>query len=187
MAELDFSLFCTGYRFLPEHRIRIVVTNAYFPVVWPSPYPMVTTLFTGDGYASCIDLPVLAPMHNLPGHLPILGAHAGAGSERAEDDMSAYQFTRDYVNGAATARYQMGPSAITCSVKESDPAHATLSISTSEKDHPLHSSRVVETQTEGTLRSTPERFLLDVRCTLLENGKPVRSRQWAADVKRQWV
>jgi hypothetical protein len=109
------------------------------------------------------------------------------GSERAEDDMKAYQFTRDYVNGAATARYQMGPSAITCSVSDADPAHATLTINTSEKDHPLNSKRVVETQTEGTLRSTQDRFLLDVRCTLLENGRAIRSRQWTADVKREMV
>jgi predicted acyl esterase len=186
-TELNFSLFCTGYRFLPGHRIRIVVTNAYFPVVWPSPYPMITTLFTGGAHASRIDLPVLAPMANLPGHLPILGDHAGVGSERAEDDMKAYQFTRDYAAGAATARYQMGPSAITCSVSDADPAHATLTISTSEKDRPLNSNRVVETQTEGTLRSTQDRFLLDVRCTLLENGKPVRTRQWTADVRREMV
>jgi hypothetical protein len=148
---------------------------------------MVTTLFTGGDHASCIELPVLAPMTSLAGHLPILGDHAGQGSERAEDDMTAYEFTRDYVKGAATARYQMGPSAITCMVSDDDPAHATLTIRTSEKNRPLHSDRVVETRTEGSLRSTRERFLLDVTCTLLENGKQLRTRSWTEDVRREFV
>jgi hypothetical protein len=187
MTELDFSLFCTGYHFSPGHRIRIVVTNAYFPVVWPSPYPMVTTLFTGGPHASCIDLPVLAPKTSLAGHLPILGDHAGVGSERAEDDMTSYLFTRDYTAGSATARYQMGPSTIACTVSDADPARASLTISTSEKNTPLHSNRTVETRTEGSLRSTQDRFVLDVRCTLLENGRTVRTRQWTADVKRDFV
>jgi len=187
ITELNFSLFCTGYHFSPGHRIRIVITNAYFPVVWPSPFPMVTTLFTGADHASFIALPVLAPMKSLPGNLPILGDHAGKGSERAEDDMKGYQFTRDYVAGAATARYQMGPSVITCTVSDADPAHATLTISTSEKNRPLRGNRIVETQTEGSLKSTQDRFLLDVRCTLLENGKIIRKKQWTADVKRDLV
>ena len=187
MTELNFSLFCTGYHFSPGHLIRVVVTNAYFPVVWPSPYPMQTTLFTGADHASCIDLPVLAPMTSLPGHLPVLAEHVGLGSERAEDNMKAYQFTRDYVAREATARYQMGPSAIMCRVSDDDPAEAVLTISTSEKDTPLLGKRVVETQTEGTLRSTKDRFLLDVTCTLLENGKTIRSRQWKSDVARALV
>ena len=186
-VELDFSLFCTGYRFSPGHRIRVVVTNAYFPVVWPSPYPMVTTLFTGGDHASFVALPVLPSAASLVGHLPVLASHVGVGSERADDQMSAYRFSRDYVSGGAEARFQMGPSVITCSTSDADPAHAALTISTSEKNRPLLGNRVVETRTEGALRSTEDRFLLDVTCTLLENGKVIRDKRWTADVKRELV
>jgi putative CocE/NonD family hydrolase len=186
-VELNFSLFCTGYHFSPGHRIRVVVTNAYFPVVWPSPYPMVTTLFTGGEHASSIALPVLTPSPSLAGDIPLLGDHADATTERANDLMSGYQFTRDYVKGAASAHYQMGPSVIGCEVSDGDPARAALTISTSEKNTPLLGHRVVETQTQGSLRSTQDRFLLDVHCTLLENGKVIRKRTWQADVKRELV
>jgi predicted acyl esterase len=187
MVELKFSLFCTGYHFSPGHRIRVVVTNAYFPTVWPSPYPMVTTLFTGGDHASSISLPVLAPMAYRQGHLPVLADHAGEGSQRAQDDMTSYRFTRDHVTGGAQARYQMGPSAIGCDVSDADPAQAQLTISTSEKHGPLAGGRMVETQTEGRLRSTQTRFLLDVHCKLLENGRTIRERTWTADVKRELV
>lgn len=187
MVQLDFDLFCTSYHFSPGQRIRVVVTNAYFPVVWPSPYPMVTTLFTGGDHASFVALPVLAPTTSLAGHLPILGDHAGQNSDPPHDDMTGYTITRDYVAGSATARYQMGPSVVTCSVSDADPAHASLTISTSEKNRPLHGNRVVEIRTEAALRSTADRFLLDIHCTLLENDRTIRTRNWTADVARQFV
>jgi predicted acyl esterase len=187
MVQLDFDLFCTAYHFSPGHRIRVVVTNAYFPVVWPSPYPMVTTLFTGGGHASFVALPVLAPMQSLSGHLPILGDPAGQKHDPAQDEMKGYTFTRDYVAGSATARYQMGPSAVTCAVSDADPARASLTISTSEKNFSLHGKREIEIRTEASLRSTADRFLLDIHCTLLENGKTARARDWKADVARQFV
>jgi putative CocE/NonD family hydrolase len=187
MTELNFSLFCTGYRFSPGHRIRVVVTNAYFPVVWPSPYPMQTTLFTGGDHASCIELPMLAELRSLKGDLPILGAHVGEGGERADDQMKGYSFTRDYVKRSATAAYEMGPSSVVCRVSDDDPAQAEITISTSEKDIPLLGKRVVETQTEGSLRSTKDRFLLDIKCTLLENGRVIRKKQWLSNVAREYV
>jgi len=187
MTELSFELFCTSYSFSPGHRVRIVVTNAYFPVVWPSPFPMVTILFTGGDHASSVALPVLAPMASRDGHLPVLGDHAGAGSERAEDDMKAYALTRDFATGVTRGRWQMGPSTVGCEVSDRNPAVASLTISTSEINHPLVGKRVIETRTEGALRSTADRFQMDVSCTLLENGRYVRSKRWQTDVARALV
>ncbi len=187
MEALSFELFCISYRFSPGHRIRIVVTNAYFPVVWPSPYPMVTTLFTGGEHASSVALPVLAPLQSPAGSLPVLGDHAGVGSERAEDDMSAYEMTRDFATGVTRGTWRMGPSTVGCEVRDADPAVAALTISTSEINHPLQGGRVIETRTEGALRSTKDRFHMDVTCTLLENGREIRTKRWETDVARELV
>jgi hypothetical protein len=187
MAELSFTLFCTGYHFSPGHRIRIVVTNAYFPVVWPSPYPMVTTLFTGGDHASSIELPVLAPMASLPGNLPVLGDRAGDGSPAPTDNMTAYELTRDFAAGITRAQFQMGPSKVGCEVSDADPARAALTISTSEINRPLNSTRIIETRTEGAMRSTLDRFHMDVTCTLLENGRIIRTKRWQTDVARALV
>ncbi|MEJ0046693.1 MAG: CocE/NonD family hydrolase [Rhodospirillales bacterium] len=185
MVELAFELFCTGYRFSPGHRIRIVVTNAYFPVVWPSPYPMTTTLFTGGDHASYVALPVLAPMDSLPGHLPVLSDRLAP--EDADEGMTSYRLSRDLLSGKTSVQWQMGADLIGCEVTESDPAHASLTVSTREQFHPLGGGRTIESHTEGALRSTQDRFHMQVTCTLSENGKIARSRQWVTDVQRQLV
>lgn len=37
------------------HRLRLALTNAYWPTIWPSPRPAVVTLYPSE---SCLDLPV---------------------------------------------------------------------------------------------------------------------------------
>ena len=187
MVELVFDLFCTGYRFPAGHRIRVAVTNAYFPVVWPSPYPMVTTLFTGGEHASFVALPVLGPLPALTGDLPVLADHAGIHTERADDEMKAFNLTRDIAHARTSARFQMGPSEIGCDVSDDDPAHAALTIKTSEINTPIGGNRVIETRTHGAMTSTVDRFRMDVTCRLLENGREIRTRRWLKDVKRQFV
>jgi hypothetical protein len=72
---------------------------------------------------------------------------------------------------------------IWCRVKDDDPASASLQVSGSnlEKD----GGRKVEVRSEGTLRSTTHEFILDIACTLLENDKVVRTRQWKDKVRRE--
>jgi uncharacterized protein len=185
MVELAFDLFCTGYRFSPRHRIRVVVTNAYFPVVWPSPYPMTTTLFTGGAHASYVALPVLAPMARLAGHLPVLSDRLAPAD--LDEGMTSYRVYHDLIREKTSVTWQMGVDLIGCEVADNDPAHAALTVSTHEQFHPLGGHRLIETHTEGVLRSTQDKFQMDVTCTLNENGKAIRSRQWVTEVKRQFV
>jgi putative CocE/NonD family hydrolase len=187
MVELDFELFCTGYRFSPGHSIRVVVTNAYFPVVWPSPYPMTTTLFTGGDHASFVALPVLETAASLPGSLPVLSDHRVAEPGETFDAMRSYDIHRDVVTGITRASFLMGEDRIGCEVSDSDPAHAALTIDTREQYHPLTGRRLVEAHTQGALRSTQDRFQMDLTCTLSENGRLVRRRRWVTDVKREMV
>jgi putative CocE/NonD family hydrolase len=182
-VELDFSLFCAAYRFDPGHRIRVVVTNAYFPVVWPSPYPMTTTLFTGGARASFIALPLLAPTPSLEGRLPVLASHKPA----APDAMSAYKLDRDMISGLVRATWKMGDDVIGCEIRPDDPAHAALTIDTRDIFRPSDGRPDVESHTLGALTSSVETFDMDLTCTLSQGGKTVRSRRWTTRVKRQFV
>jgi putative CocE/NonD family hydrolase len=47
-----------AYSFPRGHRIRVAVSTSYWPVVWPSPEPVLLTLFAGS---SRIELPVRPP------------------------------------------------------------------------------------------------------------------------------
>jgi putative CocE/NonD family hydrolase len=56
--RVRIDLTGTAYRFARGHRIRIALSNAYWPIVWPSPAPTTLTVFTG---VSELELPVRSP------------------------------------------------------------------------------------------------------------------------------
>ena len=57
--DLSFQLHFTSWVFPAGHRIRLSVSNAMFPMIWPTPYPMTLTLAIGQGAATRLTLPVL--------------------------------------------------------------------------------------------------------------------------------
>ncbi len=179
--EMEVELFCTAYEFSPHHRIRVVVTNADFPVIWPSPYPMTTTLYTGGDRPSHVELPALPALSYREASLPPLPPS----SEPFVDRVEAYKRSQDLASGAHTAFVKLGDDKIWCRVKEDDPATASLEIQGARVE--THGERTVETRAEGSLRSTVGSFVMDIECTLLENGKPVRSGRWKDEVRRELV
>src|SRR5581483_8596654 len=56
--RVKVRLYGTGYVFQQGHRLRVALSTAYWPVLWPSPEPVTLTLFTG---VSQLQLPVRAP------------------------------------------------------------------------------------------------------------------------------
>ncbi len=53
--DVSVTLNACGYRFLPGHRIRLSIATAYWPIVWPAPYPATLSIRTGE---SAMELPV---------------------------------------------------------------------------------------------------------------------------------
>jgi putative CocE/NonD family hydrolase len=45
--RVKVQLTGTAYAFPAGHRIRVAVSTAYWPIIWPSPEPVTLTLFTG--------------------------------------------------------------------------------------------------------------------------------------------
>lgn len=52
--EIDLPLNGTGYTFVAGHRLRLAISTAYWPMVWPSPESVQLTVHTG---ASALTLP----------------------------------------------------------------------------------------------------------------------------------
>ena len=185
---IDVQLGCTGYRFLRGHAIRVVVSNAEFPVVWPSPYPMTTTLYTGGDQACFIELPVLPRLPYRSGHLPVIADAVAPGKTwRSGDGLNAYTLTRDLKNGSATVYCEIGTDRLWCTVNEANPAEASMKLQASVVYTPEGAARRIETRAEGVLRSTMKSFETDIECTLLENDRVVRTRRWMDSVPRELV
>lgn len=54
-CRVHVSLYGTGYVFRPGHRLRVALSTAYWPIIWPAPEPVTLTVFSG---ASKLHLPV---------------------------------------------------------------------------------------------------------------------------------
>jgi putative CocE/NonD family hydrolase len=197
--ELEIGLHCTAWRFLPGHRIRVVVSNADWPVVWPSPYPMTTTLYCGGDHPSHIELPIdssrslPAPEFRPP---PAPAAVADLGYEETP---LVWQVTRDEATQSQIFRFERGTKAVihplgltaedaqvmVAKVADRDPASASLEVKAWYRV--TIPGREVEARGEGVLRGTKDQFLCELDCTLQENRKVVRTRAWRDRAPRRLV
>jgi hypothetical protein len=57
-VDLDLDLHFTSWTFAPGHRIRLAVTNAQFPMIWPTPSAMTLRLLLGPD-ATRLRLPLI--------------------------------------------------------------------------------------------------------------------------------
>jgi uncharacterized protein len=57
-TDLSSEMHFTTWRFPPGHRIRLAVSNAQFPMAWPTPEPMATALATDDA-GTALELPTI--------------------------------------------------------------------------------------------------------------------------------
>lgn len=185
--EIEVELMCTGYRFDEGHRVRVVVTNADFPTLWPSPYPMTTSLYTGGHRASHVLLPVLPSLayRTSAVYPPVLDPSPRPSPRDRNDGESWYRLIHDVEGGTHTAEINLPRTKMKCRVNENDPAIASLEVSGSREERAW--DRSVEVRSEGVLRSTATQFILDIECTLLESGEVIRSRRWKDEVRRELV
>ncbi|HEU4402088.1 MAG TPA: CocE/NonD family hydrolase [Candidatus Polarisedimenticolia bacterium] len=197
--EIEVELHCTGWIFDRAHRIRVVVVNADWPVVWPSPHAMTTTLHCGGDRPSHIDLPVWTG-RSLPGpEFRRPPAREYPIEAESRDTPFGWQVTRDEAGQAQTFRLERGweitkhPAGITAAegqvftarVEDRNPAAAALEVESFYRGRSR--GRTVEARGEGSLRSTGTEFLFDVTCTLLENGRTIRRRRWQDRAPRRLV
>jgi len=62
--KLSIHLDTTAYRFQPGHRIRIAISSADFPNLWPTPQNGTNTILRGRDYPSRLTLPIV-PTKNI--------------------------------------------------------------------------------------------------------------------------
>ena len=58
---LEINLHLGSWVWPPGHRIRVAVSNAQWPMHWPTPYPMTTKIRLGGVKGSAIVLPIVPP------------------------------------------------------------------------------------------------------------------------------
>ncbi len=201
-SSLAFDLHFTTWTFRPGHRIRLAVTNAQFPIIWPTPHRMTMALQLGQ--STHLNLPVI-PYE--PRSKPDL-APPEARLERPDARYGAceswpagsQQLVRDLLRGEV--RYEWSTS---CAWDiDADDGVPTRRFASRERnlyrvdeDQPSDAGfrgdashriempgRVVELRTTLEVRSDARSFHVVFTRRILENDLLLRERQWAEEIPR---
>ena len=187
-TELTIPLRFTTWTFRPGHRIRLAVTNAQFPMVWPSPL-LRTSLELGTG-ATRIELPL---PRLRPGRGPVWPAPQRREStpqlERLESDAPAYsRVVRDRYAGTVSVEEAWGEVrrlgtrqwsdriAYAHRVNEREPAKAAFE--GEARFAAALDGRSIEVTTLLTVESDAAWFTVTFERHLVVDGAPARTRTW---------
>ncbi|MDH5566465.1 MAG: CocE/NonD family hydrolase [Myxococcales bacterium] len=197
--DLEFDLHFTTWTFQPGHRVRLAISNALFPMIWPTPHPMTTALHLGVEQ-SRIDLPVIpaverpAPPFRPPE--PRDAPTEGRYFESVPWPQGHYVWTRDLVNGTASLEWK----------GHADFENRGRRIQTWERNaYETHDLRPAASRFSGEggrrividdrtlefvstidVRSDEKDFHVTIRRTIRENGELIRERTWAESIPRDF-
>jgi uncharacterized protein len=203
--RVGVQLTGTAYAFRRGHRIRLAISSAYWPIVWPSPAPVRLTIFTG---ASKLQLPIRAPqpsdgeLRPLP---PPLAAPTGSATSLREGRIER-SATIDQLSGVVSHRLFIdggvfGPSGkLRLDAIDMEMGHLFERVYRVHPDDP-NSAKATMTQTYemgreswqiridagAEMTSTVEAFTLSSWIEAFENNQSLCRKEWKASVRRRGV
>jgi predicted acyl esterase len=199
---LEIDLHATSWTFEKGHRIRLSVNNAQWPMIWPSPYNMTTTVRSDDDGRSFLELPVLSDPTPLakpfpkPGDRPRLEGFKSIASETPSGYPETKEVVRNertgtttiYATNSSSYQYPWGVhrrvESITSSLSDDRPANASVK-SAYEMSVELE-NRVLTWRSVLDFTSDEKTFFYRYKRTLEENGQVIREKEWAEDIPRAW-
>jgi predicted acyl esterase len=196
--ELEFPLHFTTWTFQPGHRIRLAVSNALFPMIWPTPYPMTTQLFLGSE-ASYLELPVIPfQLGRIPDFPPPEPREERPDAHPLESRGWPYKHLVSHdlkrntttVELEAEKRWEIQGKEYTSIEKiayqtnDRDPARSSFF---GEGGHILRlEDRVLRLKLLVSIVSDEKNFNIKVIRQIFEQGKLKRERRWEASLPREF-
>jgi predicted acyl esterase len=196
--ELDFPLHFTTWTFRPGHRIRLAITNALFPMIWPTPYPMTTQLFLGSE-STCLELPAIPfAQRPIPNFFPPEKREERPDARPLESPGWPYRHvvTRDLDRATTTVeleaekRWEIQGRKYTSIEKVSyqtndlDPAHSRFF---GEGGHIIHmGDRKLELKLLISVVSDEKNFCVKIIRRIFEQDKLIKERKWEASLPREF-
>ena len=194
-TSLAATIHFTTWRFKAGHRIRLAVSNAQFPMIWPSPTPGNTRLFPGE--ATWLDLPVV-PVRDqgtqacvLPPPQPSDTAPFG---REIQNNGPVFKSVRNEQTGESTFTtasdiswtlhdntYQSSES-YRWDVSDAQPAKA--SYQGERRNVFTIKGREIDLATSARIQSDASYFYLTFTKVLRENGLLVREKTWTDKIER---
>jgi uncharacterized protein len=193
---VEFDLHVTSWTFEPGHRIRVAVSNALWPMIWPSPHRMTMSLDVGGTSGSRLDLPVM-PFEQRP--VPAFAEPerlVNATGWRSEGDVLPGDWTVERDRTTAVARWSgsswsqapWGRStyreSLEWRVDDLDPAHARVHGESETTVTIGASAREVRWLGLLDIGSDEAHFDYRYRRELWLNGERIREREWHERIPR---
>jgi putative CocE/NonD family hydrolase len=197
--SLSMDLHLASWVFPPGHRIRIAVSNALWPMNWPTPYSMTTSVILGGDAASRVDLPRVPvhgpaapafaapePVEEPPGITGIGGGGAAWPGEWTVLRDEAKQRSTVIWKGATAVSYPWGrfdhSEKLTYDVDDAHPDTARVQgdseYNQAVKDH------VLTWRGRLDVSSDAKTFFYKYVRTLLNDGVIIRTKTWEEPIPR---
>ncbi|MEM9497898.1 MAG: CocE/NonD family hydrolase [Pseudomonadota bacterium] len=189
-----------GHRFAPGHRIRLAVSSAYWPIVWPAPEPVTLTLHTGQ---SRLHLPCRTDRPEDAHLAPFAAPEAAAplNSEPLEPERFTSRFERDVTSGRISHVVELdeGRHRLTdldgwtvasgrterYSIHPDDPLSCSLDIAWTENY--ARGNWQVRSQTTTRMHATRTHFVAEGTLTAWENDQEIETRHFTCKIARDLV
>ena len=197
---LEIELHFTSWVFPKGHRIRLAVGNAQWPMIWPTPYAMTTTLYLGsDGSRLLLPvvpraerprpsyLPIDAREERLPGFESLdAGTTSGYGEISSVDRNPQKGTAKVVATSTSASRYPWGEEhnteSITHEAQEGKPESASV---TGEYGTTVKlPDRTLRWECRVVFSSDRENFHYTSVRRLLQDGVLVREKAWEQTIPR---
>lgn len=201
LYDLDVELHFTSWTFRKGHRIRVSVSNAQWPMFWPTPYAMHTSLYYGGDDGSRIELPIVPPAARpVPDfkpitHYPGLEGYGAWESETVSGYAEFDEVVRDDEGNASVnmknrtrTRYPWATirhtEDITHRVNDQNPADASVTgdytIIVEKPEHTLSWRGVVD------WRSDASNFYFRYTKSIMQDKELLKQRVWEKTIPRDF-
>jgi len=196
---LKIDMHFTSWVFPRGHRIRLAVSNALWPMIWPTPYTMTTSLQLGGQQPSRLVLPgvpvksQLPPPNFVPPEPPsqLPGVHSsgdwlpGELWTKLRDELHQAT-TWEWHGGAEVTEFPWGSTKhqdkLRFEVQDAHPENASFH-GEGETEVNLPGRKLLWTDTLD-FRSDKANFYYQFRRQLLKNGQVVREKNWQETIPR---
>ncbi|MCH9006064.1 MAG: CocE/NonD family hydrolase [Proteobacteria bacterium] len=200
--DLEIEMHFTSWVFPKGHRIRFAVSNAQWPMLWPTPYPMTTTLRLGGANGSFVELPIAPPGHlespaflppkpgpKYPGYESIdVGTSSGYGEISSVDrNPQTGEVTATATNSGAT-KYPWGTETYQETIvhKTSDAHPENTSMTGTHRLEVKLEGRTLLWEGNLSFSSDRENFYYQYSRRISENGELVREKSWQETIPRDY-
>jgi hypothetical protein len=193
--DLSIPMFPTGWVVKKGHRLRLAVSGADFPNLWPTPYNATNRVYRGGRYNSVLVLPVVpesqlsAPEYLPPPNLKTIVKSYG--------EPPAQRTVIDQIDGTVTVTNKRAGTVVLednlgslyrsgeflCTADRNDPAHANI-VGTHTYVY-KRDGEEIKVVAESSIRATHDAFHLVIHLSVTKNGQPFFQKHWTVSEPRR--